>query len=173
MEVKNNYVKVSVNEKGGMDMIAVVDVPTLIADVSIIIGGIYEKLKASDERCANAFKNVLKDVISDDVVFATNKEEFERASKKSIDQDKKKIDDLMQSLFNDIFKKNNNTESEDAEDELDADMAEDDEDIEVPKDEEEDKAFFDNLMKDLNDINNKLNKLDRAMRCTKFSRNKK
>lgn len=165
--------KVEINDKGGIEMTAVGDVGTLIADVSIIIGGIYEKMKASDERCANAFKNVLKDAINDDVVFATNKEEFERASKKSIEQDKKKVDELMQSLFNDIFKKNNNTESEDAEDELDADMAEDDEDIEVPKDEEEDKAFFDNLMKDLRDINSKLDKLDRAMRCAKFSRNKK
>lgn len=165
--------KVEINDKGGIDMTTVGDVGTLIADVLIIIGGIYEKMKASDERCANAFKNVLKDAINDDVVFATNKEEFERASKKSIEQDKKKVDELMQSLFNDIFKKNNNTESEDAEDELDADMAEDDEDIEVPKDEEEDKAFFDNLMKDLRDINSKLDKLDRAMRCTKFSRNKK
>lgn len=134
--------KVEVNEKGGINVTAVGDVPTLVADVSIIVGGIYEKLKASDERCAGAFKNILKDAINDDVVFATSQEELEIAKKKSLEEDKKKIDDLMQSLFDSVFKKNDNTESEDAEDETDADMAEDDEDIEVPEDGEDDKSFF-------------------------------
>ena len=172
MEVKKIMLKVEVNEKGGIDMTAVGDVATLVADVSIIVGGIYEKLKASNEKCADAFKNILKDAVNDDVVFITNEEEFEIAKKKRLEKDKKKIDDLMQSLFDSVFKKNNNTESEDGEDETDADVAEDDEDIEEPDDEDVN-SFFDNLMKDLKDINCKLDKLDKATRCNRFSRNKK
>ena len=169
--------KVEVNEKGCIDMTAVGDVPTFVADVSIIIGGIYEKLKESNKRCADAFKNILKDAVNDDVVFATNEEEFERAKKKSLEEDKKKIDKLIQSIFDDVFKKdgnsNDNTESKDVEDDLDADVSEDDEDIEEPQDDEDVNSFFDNLMKDLKDINCKLDKLDKATRCNRFSRNKK
>lgn len=44
--------KVEVNEKGSINMTAVGDVPTLVADVSIIVGGIYENLKARNEKCA-------------------------------------------------------------------------------------------------------------------------
>lgn len=166
--------KVEINEKG-IDMTAAGDVPTLVADVSIIVGGIYEKLKASNEKCADAFKNILKDAINDDVVFATNEEEFERAKKKSLEEDKKKIDKLIQSIFDDVFKKDDkaNDKSEDEEDDLDTDVAEDDEDIEELKDDEDVKLFFDNLMKDLKDINGKLDKLDKATRCNRFSRNKK
>ena len=171
--------KVEVNEKGGIDMTAVGDVPTLVADVSVIIGGIYEKLKASNEKCADAFKNILKNAVNDDVVFATNEEEFERAKKKSLEEDKKKIDKLIQSIFDDVFNKNDNTKdndndkSKDGEDDLDTDVAEDDEDIEDPQDDEDVNSFFDNLIKDLKDINCKLDKLDKATRFNKFSRNKK
>lgn len=165
--------KVEINDKGGIDMTAVGDVGTLCTDVSIIIGGIYEKLKASNASCAYAFKNALKDAVNTGLAFATTQDEFEVAKKKSQEEDKKKIDKLLQGLFDDVFKKNNNTESEDAEDETDADMAEDDEDIEEPRDEEDDKSFFDNLMKDLKDINGKLDKLDKATRYNRFSRNKK
>ena len=169
--------KVEIDEKGCIDMTAVGDVPTFVADVSIIVGGIYEKLKASDERCAVAFKNILKDAINDDVVFATSQEEFERAKKKRLEEDKKKIDKLIQSIFDDVFKKddndNDNAKSEDEEDDLDTDVAEDDEEIEEPQDDEDVNSFFDNLMKDLKDINCKLDKLDKATRCNRFSRNKK
>lgn len=168
--------KVEINEKG-IDMTAAGDVPTLVADVSIIVGGIYEKLKASNEKCADAFKNILKNAVNDDVVFATNEEEFERAKKKSLEEDKKKIDKLIQSIFDDVFKKdgngNNNDKSKDEEDDLDTDVSEDDEDIEEPKDDEDVNSFFDNLIKDLKDINCKLDKLDKATRCNRFSRNKK
>ena len=88
-------------EKGSLELMACGTVEELLADTSIIILGIYNRLDEQNEEMADVFKNSLKDLVGNDIVFAKSDEEVEKAMNKGID---KRLDELIKEIDEQIDK---------------------------------------------------------------------